>query len=186
MAQRDDASASLSLGCGKYLVFATPGPNSLRQTYTPPLSLPPPPPNHTQSRHQSLHWMLTPQVAPYPFTTLQPHLGAVSLGEEVSLTVADIPGLLPGAARNRGLGHAFLRHVSRARALVYVVDASGGLEGNRDSPRPWEQLHNLQAHAPLFVALHGVQGPLRLSAGQVCFYRSNFVCCGRLWGPPGW
>ncbi len=90
-------------------------------------------------------------MASYPFTTLQPHLGAVNVGEEVTLTVADIPGLLPGAARNRGLGHAFLRHISRARALVYVVDASGGLGEDGESPRPWEQLQNLQ------VLTHGPQ-----------------------------
>jgi len=102
----------------------------------------------TSGSHILTHAHPDPQVAPYPFTTLQPHLGAVSVGEEVSLTVADIPGLLPGAARNRGLGHAFLRHISRARALVYVVDASSGLGDDKASPRPWEQLQSLQVAPP--------------------------------------
>ena len=88
-------------------------------------------------------------MAAYPFTTLQPHLGSVRYDEEFALTVADIPGLIPGAAENRGLGHAFLRHISRAQALVYVLDLSSGLAGN-EGPRPWEQLASLQ----VCLALH--------------------------------
>lgn len=84
------------------------------------------------------------QVAPYPFTTLRPHLGSVQYDWGFSLTVADIPGLIPGAAENRGLGHAFLRHVSRARALVFVIDVSAGLPPNKEAPRPWVQLAGLQ------------------------------------------
>lgn len=84
------------------------------------------------------------QVAPYPFTTLQPQLGVVKVDPFLSLTLADIPGLIAGAARNKGLGHAFLRHISRAKALLYIVDSSTGL-GEDSGPRPWEQLANLQA-----------------------------------------
>ncbi len=63
-----------------------------------------------------------PKVAAYPFTTLNPMVGVVEIGEYGRVTVADIPGLIEGAHENRGLGHEFLRHILRCRILLFVVD----------------------------------------------------------------
>lgn len=66
-----------------------------------------------------------PKVAAYPFTTLQPMVGVVEFGGFRRCTVADIPGLIEGAHDNRGLGHEFLRHITRCRLLLFVVDMAG-------------------------------------------------------------
>ena len=71
-----------------------------------------------------------PKVASYPFTTLKPMVGVVNLGGFRRCTVADIPGIIEGAHENRGLGHEFLRHVTRCRVLLFVIDMAG--TDNRD------------------------------------------------------
>src|SRR5690606_27122110 len=71
-----------------------------------------------------------PKIAEYPFTTLIPNLGVVTAGETV-YTVADVPGLIPGASQGRGLGLDFLRHIERCAVLVHVVDCAT-LEPGRD------------------------------------------------------
>ena len=81
-------------------------------------------PNVGKSTIISMSSNARPQIANYHFTTIQPHLGVVNLGDE-SFIMADIPGLIEGAAEGAGLGHDFLRHIQRCRVLVHVVDAAG-------------------------------------------------------------
>lgn len=81
-----------------------------------------------------------PKIADYPFTTLVPNLGVVAAGEE-TFTVADVPGLVPGAAEGRGLGIRFLRHIERCAVLVHVLDTAT-LEPGRD---PLSDLDALEA-----------------------------------------
>src|SRR5688572_9288249 len=68
----------------------------------------------------------TPKIADYPFTTLEPNLGVMDLGDEDERrpTIADVPGLIEGASSGAGLGHAFLRHVERTRILIHLVDGA--------------------------------------------------------------
>ncbi len=66
-----------------------------------------------------------PKVASYPFTTLQPVVGVVEFPGFRRCTIADIPGLIEGAHENRGLGHEFLRHITRCRVLLFVIDMAG-------------------------------------------------------------
>ena len=65
-----------------------------------------------------------PKIADYPFTTLEPNLGVIRVDDEFSFIAADIPGLIEGASKGRGLGHKFLRHVKRTNSLVHLIDAN--------------------------------------------------------------
>ena len=86
-----------------------------------------------------------PKVAPYPFTTLHPIIGVVDLPNYRRVTVADIPGLIEGAHRDLGLGHDFLRHITRCRLLFFVLDMAGS-EGRN----PIEDLEHLRREIDLY------------------------------------
>ena len=86
-----------------------------------------------------------PKVAPYPFTTLHPIVGVIEFPGYQRATVADIPGLIEGAHRGVGLGHEFLRHITRCRILLFVVDVAGS-EGRN----PVEDLQNLRREINLY------------------------------------
>jgi len=88
-----------------------------------------------------------PKIADYPFTTLTPHLGVVSLSDDRSFVVADVPGLIEGAHRGQGLGHQFLRHVERTKVLVYVVDVSSA-----SGREPADDLDVIRRELELFQA----------------------------------
>lgn len=87
-----------------------------------------------------------PKIADYPFTTLSPNLGVAQIGDYRTLTFADIPGIIEGAAQGKGLGHDFLRHVERTKVLLFLVDASEG--------DPIETIETLEGelaqHSPVF------------------------------------
>ncbi|MDT5013670.1 MAG: GTPase [Mycobacterium sp.] len=88
-----------------------------------------------------------PKIADYPFTTLAPNLGVVSAGEH-TFTIADVPGLIPGASQGRGLGLEFLRHIERCAVLAHVVDCAT-LEPGRDPVSDIETLEaELAAYTP--------------------------------------
>ena len=88
-----------------------------------------------------------PKIADYPFTTLTPNLGVVSLSGDRSFVVADVPGLIEGAHRGAGLGHRFLKHLERTRVLIHVIDVSG-LSGRA----PEDDLAVLRRELELFDA----------------------------------
>ncbi len=88
-----------------------------------------------------------PKIADYPFTTLSPNLGVVSLSDHRTLTVADIPGIIEGAARGKGLGHDFLRHIERTRVLLFLIDP-----GDEDPLETMGVLEKeLAEHSPAFA-----------------------------------
>ena len=92
-----------------------------------------------------------PKIADYPFTTLSPNLGVVTVGER-EIVLADIPGLIEGAADGKGLGHEFLRHTERARALVVLLDPST-LQDDPPGRQLEVLLEELLAHNPKLAAM---------------------------------
>ena len=120
-------------------------------------------PNAGKSTLLSIISAARPKIGAYPFTTLQPNLGVVGVGD-YSFVVADIPGLIEGAHRGVGLGFDFLRHVERTRLLIHVVDAAGvdGRDPVDDYQQINEELRQYQpelARRPQIVALNKADLP---------------------------
>lgn len=120
-------------------------------------------PNAGKSTLLSVISAARPKIAAYPFTTLQPNLGVVAVGD-YSFIAADIPGLIEGAHRGAGLGFDFLRHVERTRLLIHVVDAAGvdGRDPLADYHQINEELRLYQpalADRPQIVALNKADLP---------------------------
>lgn len=121
-------------------------------------------PNVGKSTFLSAVSAAKPKIAPYPFTTLTPHLGVVRLGEQRSFVLADIPGLIEGAAEGAGLGHRFLKHLERTRALIHLLEVSPDPE--RSPERDFEALNQelrrydeALATRPQIVALNKIDLP---------------------------
>ena len=91
-----------------------------------------------------------PKIADYPFTTLEPNLGVVRLDEQTEFVVADIPGLIEGAAEGRGLGHQFLRHIERARVLCLLLDLAN-IEGVSPGAQERVLLDELEQYEPALL-----------------------------------
>ena len=102
-----------------------------------------------------------PKVASYPFTTLHPMIGVVDFADYRRATVADIPGLIEGAHKNLGLGHAFLRHITRCHLLLFVLDMAGS-EGRN----PIEDLQHLRREIDLYDARLSLR-PWRVVANKM-------------------
>ncbi len=118
-------------------------------------------PNVGKSTLLSVTSNARPKIANYHFTTLFPNLGVIYVDEGVSFVMADIPGIIEGAADGAGLGHDFLRHIDRCRLLVHVVDVSGseGRDPVEDFDAICEELKNYSvdlSNRPMIVAANKV------------------------------
>lgn len=124
-----------------------------------------------------------PKIADYPFTTLEPHLGVVDLGDYKTIVVADIPGLIEGAHAGAGLGDRFLRHVERTKLLLHLVDVSGAAA---DPIQDYQTVtHELEAYSPAVAAkpklvvatkIDALDEPQRLAEFKEFCQRAGLEC----------
>ena len=106
-----------------------------------------------------------PKIADYPFTTLAPNLGVVTLSDDRSFVVADVPGLIKGAHEGHGLGDQFLRHIERTKVLVHLVDVSGA--SGRDPIEDYETIvEELQKFSPLVAAKPQIVAANKIDVAQ--------------------
>ena len=141
------------------------------------------PPNAGKSSLLRAISAATPRVAAYPFTTLDPELGVAELADARRIVVAEIPGLIEGAALGAGLGHRFLRHVERTRVLLYLVDGSDA--------DPWAALDTVRrevaeyspelAGRPSLVAVNKLDLPVVRELREVTD-RADVLWCSALTG----
>lgn len=92
-------------------------------------------PNAGKSTFLSLVSRAQPKIASYPFTTLQPQIGLIEFDDKRSISMADLPGLVEGAHENRGMGHKFLKHISRTKINLFIVDINGFQLNQKSDPR---------------------------------------------------
>lgn len=104
-------------------------------------------PNAGKSSLLSVLSSATPKIANYPFTTLNPVVGTVIYDDYAKVRMADVPGIIEGAAKGVGLGLAFLKHLERSRVLVYVLDMAG-----TDNREPWDDYRILKAEIDEYSA----------------------------------
>jgi GTPase len=107
-------------------------------------------PNAGKSTFISAVSAAKPKIANYPFTTLEPHLGVVRLDDTSEMVIADIPGLIEGAADGKGLGHQFLRHIERARVMCVLLDLAS-MDGESPERQLEVLLKELEAYQPDLV-----------------------------------
>ena len=142
-------------------------------------------PNAGKSTFISTISAARPKIADYPFTTLEPHLGVVDLGDFRTFVVADIPGLIEGAHKGAGLGDRFLRHIERTKLLLHLVDISSAT--GRDPVSDYETInHELAAYDPRLAAapqivvatkIDALDEPERLEKLEARAAEDGRLCC---------
>src|SRR5207249_8990398 len=126
-------------------------------------------PNAGKSTLLSVVTAAQPKIADYPFTTLSPNLGVVVVGQpgssdEIDFVLADIPGLIEGAAQGVGLGHEFLRHVERTRVLVHLVEPFPS-----DGSDPVKNYHTIRKELRDYIV------PLHTKPEVVCISKAELT-----------